>query len=94
MWQRSRAESSPIRTVTVGSGFAPDPPLRWTLTSRALKAYQLSTGHGLGVVDTPYRRSGIAPCPEDSHSISLFLKLIILASFFLYKSAVGVNVQK
>ncbi len=43
--------SSFIRTVTVGPGFAPGLP-RWLNAARGL-AY------------TAYRRSGIAPCPED-----------------------------
>src|SRR5699024_7574935 len=59
--------SSPIQTLTVGSGLTPDQPRC---------EYLCFVGHGLKQSSCLYRRSGIAPCPEDGIYIIL-LPIII-----------------
>ncbi len=53
---------SPIQTLTVGSGFSPDPP-NWV--------------RGLSL-RWPHRRSGITPCPEGPEAGIGYQRFIIL----------------
>jgi|SRR5699024_4286419 len=69
---------SPIQTVTVGPGVSPGQPLQ-----------KYATGHGLRAY-AHYRRSGIAPCPENEIDILLSIPIIhvlnhiaIFFSFFM-----------
>ena len=63
---KSCLEPSTIRTMTVGSGFSPDPALFMTEVTNAAR--------GLIVLQLPElrthcRRWGISPRPEDSYSV-------------------------
>ncbi len=65
-WGRGCAaafQPSPIQTITVGSGFAPDQP-----ASKPNLGWARTWGRGLGL-HWPYRRSGISPCPEGIYAI-------------------------
>jgi len=63
------AEPSPIRTVTVGFGFAPNLSADAQRTgARDLRAWYTD-------LSAPYRRSGITPCPEGlSRNYGTFLR--------------------
>jgi hypothetical protein len=56
--------SSPIQTLTVGPGFSPGQPID-----------EVQSAHGLRT-NVHYRRSGIAPCPEDGIDILLSITII------------------